>query len=205
MGKLPSGPLRPLSRPPPPLNFPSLMIIPTLSHTAFAQAAIRPQDWHFVATDQAPLLDGLGSALAHASLVDYLHTRDASRATRGAPAAGTSVSLAAKAWKLSQRGIARRGGKVRHLWDLRWHGANQAVANPGLAEVLGVCPLCGHGSCSKTHILCNCPGIADERASLHHDLTLLAGRTPRGPRHTLVRAFQRLLFHEPGIANRGQL
>ena len=65
------------------------------------------------------------------------------------------------------------------------------------------CPLCGHGSCSQTHILCTSPGIAEERASLHHDLTLLAGRT--GPRRTLVRAYQRLLFHEPGVANRGQL
>ena len=137
------------------MNFPSLVIIPPLPHTFFAQAAIRPQDWHFVAADQAPLLAGLSSALASASLADYLHTRDASRATRGAPArwAGTSVSLAAKAWQLSHRGIARRGGKVRHLWDLRWHGANQAVANPGLADVLGVCPLCGYGSCSNPYPL----------------------------------------------------
>ena len=89
----------------PPLDFPSLVILPPLSYTAFAQAAIRPQDWHFVAPDQAPLLTGLGSALAHASLVDYLHTRDASRAARWA---STSVTLAAKAWQLSQRGIARR-------------------------------------------------------------------------------------------------
>ena len=119
--------------------------------------------------------------------------------------AGTSVSLAAEAWQLSQRGIARRGGKVRHLWDLRLQSANQAVANPGLADVLGVCPLCGHCSCSQTHILCNCPGLTEERASLHHDLTLLAARIPRGPRRNLARAFQRLLFHDPGIANHGQL
>ena len=135
----------------PPLNFLSLVVLPTFSHTAFAQAAIRPQNWYFVANGQATLLDGLGSALAHASILDYLSTRHASCATRGVPArwAGTSVALA-EAWKLSQRGIAKRGGKVRHLWDLRWHGANQAIANPGLADVLGVCPLCGPGSCKPT-------------------------------------------------------
>ena len=104
-------------------------------------------------------------------------------APRGPPPprwAGTSVAFAAKAWNLSQRGIARRGGRVRHLWDLRWHGKNQAVANPGLANILGVCPLRGHGSCSQAHILCNCPGLVAERASLQYELTLLMARFPRG-------------------------
>ena len=79
--------------------------------------------------------------MAHASLLDYLQTRVASRATRGAPARweGTSVQLAAKAWRLPQRGIAKRRIKVRHLWDLRWHGANQAIANLALTDILGVC------------------------------------------------------------------
>ena len=52
---IPSGPLRPLPRLPPPLNFQSLVVLPTLSHTAFAQATIHPQDWHFVAACQATL------------------------------------------------------------------------------------------------------------------------------------------------------
>ena len=102
--------------------------------------------------------------------MDYLHTRDSSRATL---AAGTSVPLAAKAWQLSQREIAQRGGKVRHLWDLRWHGANQAICNP----------------VSRTSWV----------------YALYVARIPRGPRRTLARAFQRLLFYEPGITNRGQL
>ena len=80
----------------PPLDFPSLVVIPPLSYTAFAQAAIRPQDWHFVAPDQAPLLAGLGSALAHASLVDYLHTRDACVPPAGHPPAGPALPSPAR-------------------------------------------------------------------------------------------------------------
>ena len=195
---IPSGPLRPLPRLPPPLNFQSLVVLPTLSHTAFAQATIHPQDWHFVAACQATLLDGLGSVL-RSRITSILGVPLAPPGGGPARWAGTSVSLAAQAWKLSQCGIAKCGGKVRYLRDLRWLGANQAIANPGLADVLGICPLCGHGICSQTHILCNCPGVAAERASLHHDLTLLVARILRGPRRTLLGPY------EPGIANRGQL
>ena len=78
---------------------------------------------------------------------------------------GTSTQLAARAWRLTQRGIATRGTKVRPLWDLRWHGENQAVANPQLASILGVCPLCGHPHCSKTHILCNSVQVSPPKAT----------------------------------------
>ena len=192
---------------PPPLDFPQLTTHRILSHTAIAQASVQPHDWHFIAPGHAPLLDGLRPALASASLMDYLETRDASRAARGVTARweGTSVQLAAKAWRLAHRGIAKRGAKVRHLWDLRWHGENQAVANPHLADVLGVCPLCGHPSCSQTHILCNCPGIAAERDGLAQDLALMVHRLRPGPERSLGRAFHHLLFHHRGIDHRGHL
>ena len=134
---------------PPPLDFPQLTTHRILAHAAIAQASIQPHDWHFIAPGHAPLLNGLRPALAHASLLNYLQTRDASRAARGGSARweGTSTQLAAQAWRLTQRGIAKRGTKVRHLWDLRWHGENQAVANPQMADVVGVCPLCGHPDC----------------------------------------------------------
>ena len=117
----------------PPIDFPHLLICPAITHEAIAQASIRPTDWHFIAP-------------THASLLDYLQTRDASRAARGATARweGAAVHLAARAWQLSQRGVAKRGAKVRHLWDLRWHGENKAVANLAMADTLGICPLCGH-------------------------------------------------------------
>ena len=67
------------------------------------------------------------------------------------------------------------------------------------------CPLCGHPRCSQTHIICECPRSSHERASLHHDLTLLTRRLPCGPCRTLGRAHQRLLFHESDIQDRGQL
>ena len=190
----------------PPLDFQQLLVRPALTHEVIAQASIQPADWHFIAPSQAPLLDGLHPALAHAFL-DYLQTRDASRATRGASARweGASAQLATRAWQLSQRGVAKRGAKVRHLWDLRWHGENQAVANPALADLLGVCPLCGHPHCSQTHILCNCPGLSAERAGLAHDLALLVNRLPPGPGRSLGRAIHHLLFHHRDIAHRGHL
>ena len=142
--------------------------------------------------------------MADASLLDYIQTRVASRATRGAPARweGTSVQLAAKAWRLSQRRIAKRRTKVRHLWDLRWHGANQAIANRALADILGVCPL---PHCSRTHIFCNCPGIAAERTGLNHHLGLLVDCIPTGPGRALGRAIHNMHFQLPNVANRGQL
>ena len=179
---------------PAPLAFPQLTTHRILSHEAIAQASIKPHDWHFIAPGQAPLLDGLRPVLAYASLLDYLQTRDASRAATGAPAhwEGTSVQLTAK---------------VHHLWDSRWRGENQAVANPHMANVLGVCPLCGHPHCSQTHILCNCPGLFTERAGLAHDLALIMNRLRPGPGRSLGRAIHHLLFHHHhrNIAHRGQL
>ena len=70
----------------PPLDFPQLIIHPALTHEAIAQESIQPTDWHFIAPGHAPLLDGLRPDLAHASLLNYLQTRDASRAARGTSA-----------------------------------------------------------------------------------------------------------------------
>ena len=191
----------------PPIDFPHLLIHSALTHAAIAQASIRPTDWHFIAPGQAPLLGGLRQALANASLLDYTQTRDTSRATRGAAARweGASVHLAAQAWNLSHRGVAKRGAKVRHLWDLRWHGENQAVANPDMADTLGRCPLCGHPNCSQTHILCTCPGLSAERTGLAQDLTLIVHRLHPGPGRSLGRAVLHLLFHHRDIAHRGHL
>ena len=74
-----------------------------------------------------------------------------------------------------------------------------------MADVLRVCPLCGHHHCSQTHILCNCPGLSMERAGLDHDLALIVNRLHPGPGRSLGRAIQHLLFHHRDIANRGQL
>ena len=191
----------------PPLNLPQLTIHPTLTHEAIAQASIQHADWHFIATGQVPALDGLRPALAHASLLDYFQTRDATQAAQGASARweGASVQLAKWAWQLSQRDISKRGTKVRHLWDLRWHGANQAVANSAMADVVGVCPHCGHPHCSQTHILCNCPGLSAEQAGLDHDLALIVNRLHPGPGRSFGRAIQHLLFHHRDIGHRGQL
>ena len=191
----------------PPIDFPHLHIHPALTHAAIAQASIRPTDWHFIAPGHAPLLDGLRQALANASLMDYLQTRDASRATRGAAARweGASVQLAARAWHLSHRGVAQRGAKVRHLWDLRWHGENQAVANPAMADILGISPLCGHPHCSQTHILCTCPGLSAERAGLAQDLALIVNRLQPGPGRSLGRALHHVLFHHRDITHRSHL
>ena len=67
-----------LRRNPTNAGYPQLNVHPTLTHEAIAQASIQPADWYFIAPGQAPLLDGLRPALAHAFLLDYVQTRDAS-------------------------------------------------------------------------------------------------------------------------------
>ena len=69
-----------------------------------------------------------------------------------------------------------------------------------MADFLGVCPLCGHPHCSQTHILCNCPGLATERAGLAQDLALLVNRLRPGPERSLGRA-----IHHQDIDHHGQL
>ena len=99
--------------------------------------------------------------------------------------------------------VAKRGAKVRHLWDVRWHGENQAVANPAMAAILGVCPLCGHPHRSQTHI--NCSGLSTERAGLAQDQSLIVHGLHPGPCRSLGRAIHYLLFHHRDIAHRGHL
>ena len=74
-----------------------------------------------------------------------------------------------------------------------------------MEDILGVCPLCGHPQCSQTHILCNCPGLSAERASLAQDLALIINRLQPGPGRALGRAIHHLLFHHRDIAHRGHL
>ena len=188
-------------------SFPGLVVSPPLSYTRIARAAIRDTDWQFITNTHIPMLASPRLAINRASLADYLYHRDSSRASRGAHPrwSNTTVPLAAQAWTLSARGIAQRGAKVRHLWDLRWHGENQAIAAADPDTTLSHCPLCGHPLCSQTHILCDCPGLSHDRAGLHLDLTVLIGQLPRGPCRSLGRAYQHLLFHRPGIVDRGQL
>ena len=109
------------------------------------QCAIRDTDWQFVTNTHIPMLSSPSQAISLATLADYLYNRDDSRHTRGAPGAGAiHQSLAAQALTLSHRGITKRGAKVLHLWDLRWHGENQAVAAADPTTITSHCTLCGH-------------------------------------------------------------
>ena len=134
------------------------------------------------------LLASPTSAIHQGTLCDYRTGYVITKARRTGPPRWTATT--AQAWQLSKRGIAQRGSKVRHLWDLRWHGENQAIAAAGLADHLAACPLWGHSPCSQSHILCDCPGLTHERAGLHLDFRILAGQLARGhgapllpPRH----------------------
>ena len=115
--------------------------------------------------------------ISWATLADYLNNRDDSRPTRGAPPrwCNTSVTFAAQAWTLSHRGITQRGAKVRHLWDLRWYSENQAVAAADPNTITSHCTIL------QTHIICDCPGLAQDRAGLHLVLTIRIGQLPEGP------------------------
>ena len=77
---------------------------------------------------------------------------------------GTTSRFAVHIWDLGKRGIAQRGHKARHIWDLRWHGENCAIADPTHDEVLHRCGLCAHSSCGLVHIICGCLNTAHARA-----------------------------------------
>ena len=121
-----------------------LHVAEPISFVCIAKGAIQPDDWHWATAGHAPLLGAIGRTVSAVSLSAYLSHRDGSRALRGAPPLweGTSSRFAARIWFLGQRGIARRGRKVRHLWDLRWHGENKAVADPVNIAALSCCGLC---------------------------------------------------------------
>ena len=157
------------------------------SRECFLIHAFRPQDWHFVTPTRHPFW--LVSALR---------------------------SPTPRSWTTCIRGMPRvppaghpPDGPAPPSPSRPRRGSSPNAGSPDAEARCVIFGTCG-GTVSTRPLPTpltrkNCPGIAEERASLHHDLTLLAGRTPRGPRRTLVRAYQRLLFHEPGIANRGQL
>ena len=86
------------------------------------------------------------------SLDSYLHSRDASQTARGAPFKWVST------WHQQERGIAARGHKVPHIWNLHWNGENKAIADPGNAETLAACVLCGQPACGLADILCGSLG-----------------------------------------------
>ena len=200
VGQLHRGPLRwhTLS--------PSSTSVPLLNgsfYQAILQAAIHGLALHSQAPH--PMMASPQTAIQGATLSYYLNFRDdrttsTSVMTRE-QSADTSVLFTAHAWSLRARRIGKRGSKIRHLWDLRWHGENQAIAQPGLKADLTSSPLCGHPRWSQTQIICECPRLTHERAGLHLDLTVLISRHPRGPRRSLGREYQRLLFHRPAATS----
>ena len=191
---------------PPEPGFP-LQIAEPISFICIAEGAIRPDDWHWATAGHAPLLGALGRTVSAVSLTAYLSHRDNSRALRGAPPlwAGTSSRYAARIWTLGQRGIARRGRKARHLWDLRWHGENQAIADPANGAVLSRCGLCAHPTCGLDHILCECPNLSHLRDSVRSDLVLFAARQQSASVSRLMHRYVQLLFTHPVPEQRGHL
>ena len=118
---------------------------------------------------------------------------------------GTSTRYAAKIWSLGQRGIARRGRKTRHLWDLRWHGENQAIADPANGAALSRCGLCGHPHCGLDHIICECPRLSHLRDSVRTDLVLFSSRQQSAQVTRLMQRYVQMLFTHPVPEQRGHL
>ena len=87
------------------------------------------------ATGPAPMLGNLTRALHITALHTYTDHRDDSRARREATPKWGAVSAhhGAVAWQLTKKVIASRAPKIRHLWDLRWHEENRAVAQGAAA------------------------------------------------------------------------
>ena len=190
----------------PPLGF-DLRIADSIPYQCISEGAIGPEDWHWATAGHAPLLGALRGTVNTLSLSAYLNTRDSARTLRGAPPkwAGTSARFAARLWNLSNRGIAQRGRKVRHIWDLRWHGENRAVANPTQDASLHQCGLCGHPHCGLAHIICECPNLTHARDGARSDLRYFATRQASKPAARVMRRYTQLLFEHPNLDRRGQL
>ena len=126
---------------------------------------------------------------------------------RGAPPLWecTSSRFAARIWNLGQRGIARKGRKVRHIWDLRWHGESKAIADPANGTALSCCELCGHSVCGLAHIVCECPSLSHMRANFHHDLVHFTSRQPSALVTRLMQRYVQLLFSHLELDQRGHL
>ena len=184
-----------------------LQIADPMPYQCISEGAIGPEDWHWVTAGHAPLLGALRGTVHSLSLSAYLSSRDSSRALRGAPAkwVGTSARFAGRIWDLSKRGIAQRGRKVRHIWDLRWHGENRAVANPSQDDVLHQCVLCGHPQCGLAHIVCACPHLSHTRDGARSDLHTFVTRQPPTPAARVMQRYTQLLFEHPNLDQRGQL
>ena len=71
---------------------------------------------------------------------------------------------------------------------------------------MSVGPLCGHGSCSQTHISFVTVLESRKNAQVFIKTSHFSQAGPHGGHNARSSGpYQRLLFHEPGIANRGQL
>ena len=191
----------------PPLPGFSLQIAEPISYRCIAEGAIGPEDWHWSTACHTPLLSALRSTVNSLSLTAYLSTRDGSRALRGAPPKweGTSARFAARIRDLGKRGIAQRGRKARHIWDLRWHGENRAIANPAQDTDSHCCGLCGHPQCSLAHIICDCPRNTHARAGVRSALWYFASTQASAPVARLMQRYTQLLFEHPTLDQRGQL
>ena len=142
----------------------------------------------------------LGRTVSAVSLSAYLSHRDGSHALRAPPLwEGNSNRFAARVWDLSLRGRASRGKKVRHIWELRWHGEIKAITDPANGAALSRCGLCAHPSCSLAHIffeqasimtlftsqngshlsssLASCPALFSQHLWLGHYPPPLSGRS----------------------------
>ena len=186
-------------------DFPTLRRFAPISHRTIAEGATTPRDWVWSAMGHAH--GSLTRALHHTALHTYMEHRDDSRAQRDAPPKweGASAQHGAVAWQLTKKGIAGRARKIRHLWDLRWHEENQAVAQ-GVSDLhKHHCLIYRRGLGTQAHILCECPVLAQVRLSNHIDFNRAVRRLPPGPERTLGQAIVHLLhFHQP-LEERGQL
>ena len=88
----------------------------------------------------------LGQAYA-TTLHTYTDHRDDSRVRRETLPKWTGVSShhGAVVWQLTKKGISSRARKIRHLWDLRWHEENLAIAQGASDLQQHHCLICRRG------------------------------------------------------------
>ena len=161
--------------------------------------------WVWLDQDGTPPLGNLRLLLSHHRGLAYRVNRDILRSLRGAPPIWLKSHRPLGKLSAPQRPqpLRSRMHTLRTLWDLRWHGENQAVASKSSDPQVSAYPIC-HRYWSQAHVLCDCPSTADARLEGKLDLSISLSHLPSGPTLDLGRQFKLLLseYNQPQLLAR---
>ena len=176
----------------------ALALLPTvtihqhyLDCTTAIQSLLPPATWHWTHhNEHRPMLCSPLELVQLRRVRMYLHTRDTRWRAATLPPRwqGTSLTLAAKGWRLlGHNPITFGSTTLRHCLDKCWHGRNRSKGqlDPTAAAQALACPLCAQPE-DQMHSILHCPhsDAADIRRTAYEELSQEADsllRTLSGP------------------------